>query len=107
MTLCCFDVAADPRLIYINLHVQSEIPNSKYRKSNQSISAARLGLEEPARFGRGLWSRLVVAGKWGRHREGRARSGICSKRSSCGDPELMGPGVPSSALRQGSFSSCF
>lgn len=47
MTLCCLDVVADPRLIYINLHVQSEIPNSKNRKSNQSISVARLGLEKP------------------------------------------------------------
>lgn len=69
MTLCCFDVAADPRLIYINLHVQSEIPNSKYSKSNQSISAARLGLEEPARFGRGLSKQtMVVVVNWRRSR---------------------------------------
>lgn len=51
MTLCCFDVVVNPRLIYINLHAQSETPNSEFRKSNQFISAARLGLEEPARFG--------------------------------------------------------
>lgn len=62
MILSCFDVVVDPRLIYINLHVQSEIPNSEYRKFHQSISAARLGLETHACQ---HWVRTIRAGGGG------------------------------------------
>lgn len=92
MILCCFDVVANFRLLYINLHVQSETPNLACRKSNQSFSAARPGMEEPARFGCGLLQQTVVVVNWGRSqgRQGPESSTYSESRNS-GDPWLMGP----------------
>lgn len=70
--LHCFDVVADLRLIYINLHVQSKTLNSKYRKSNHSISAARQA-GGAARFRRGLSRQTVVATGLGGGAEGSRR----------------------------------
>lgn len=103
MILCCFDVVANHRLIYINLHVQPETPNSECRKSNQSISAAGGACQVRAR--------TVTADSGGElgeePEEAGAGSSICSQRYSSGDPGLMGPGTRLQLPNKGPFSSRF